>query len=183
MLALISDRVELQDGAGRGTLSAAPHWGIVVGGGVIYRLHRRQVVGGDLPRVFAFFKAPDNLEAITPPWLGFRVLEASDREVRLGTRIWYRLRLHGIPVRWQSRIAEYVENQLFADEQVVGPYRYWYHRHLFHPVPEGVAIEDVVEYRMPFGLLGRLAHAAFVRRQLDRIFEHRARVIGERFPL
>lgn len=147
-----------------------------------YRLHRRQLVGGTLPEVFAFFKSPRNLEAITPPWLRFRVLDTTDPEVREGTRIAYRLRLHGIPVRWESRIAEYVENQGFADEQVVGPYRYWYHRHLFHPVPGGVTIEDVVEYRMPFGPLGRVAHAAFVRRQLGRIFDHRAQVIAARFP-
>ncbi len=148
-----------------------------------YRLRRRQVVGGELPAVFAFFKSPHNLEAITPPWLGFRVLEASDREVREGTRISYRLRLHGIPVRWESRIAEYAENEMFADEQLVGPYRSWYHRHLFCAVPDGVAIEDVVEYRMPFGLLGRLGHALVVRRQLAQIFDHRARVMAERFPL
>ena len=147
-----------------------------------YRLHRRQLVGGDVPAVFAFFKSPHNLEAITPPWLGFRVLEASDREVRAGTRISYRLRLHGIPVQWESRIAEYRENETFTDEQLVGPYRSWYHRHLFRAVPGGVEIEDVVEYRMPFGLLGRLAHAVVVRRQLARIFDYRARVIGERFP-
>lgn len=148
-----------------------------------YRLHRRQVVGGGLADVFGFFKSPHNLEAITPPWLRFRVLAATDREVREGTRIAYRLRLHGIPLRWESRIAEYVENELFADEQVVGPFRYWYHRHLFRPVRGGVAIEDVVEYRMPVGVLGRLAHGAFVRRQLAGIFEYRAGVIGERFPL
>ena len=148
-----------------------------------YRLRRRQQVGGDLRKVFAFFKSPHNLEAITPPWLRFRVIEASDREVREGTRIAYRLRLNGIPVRWESRIAEYRENEMFADEQLVGPYRSWYHRHLFRAVPGGVEIEDAVEYRMPFGLLGRLAHALLVRRQLARIFDHRARVVGERFPL
>ena len=150
---------------------------------MIERLHRQQVVGGDLPRVFGFFKTPHNLEAITPPWLGFRILETTDRQVRVGTRIAYRLKLHGIPVRWESRIAEYVENEMFADEQIVGPYRSWYHRHLVRAVPGGVAIEDLVEYRMPFGPLGRLAHAAFVRRQLERIFDHRARVIGELFPV
>jgi hypothetical protein len=150
---------------------------------MMYRLDRRQVVGGDVRDVFAFFKSPNNLERITPPWLGFRVLEATDPAVREGTLITYRLRLHGIPVRWQSRIAEFEDNVMFADEQVVGPYRYWYHRHLFRVVPGGVAIEDVVEYRMPFGLVGRLAHALVVRRQLDRIFAYRARVICERFPL
>jgi ligand-binding SRPBCC domain-containing protein len=148
-----------------------------------YRLHRCQVVAGDLPDVFGFFKSPRNLEAITPRWLRFRVVGATDPEVREGTRLTYRLRLHGVPVRWESRIAEYVENGMFADEQVVGPYRYWYHRHLFRPVLGGVAIEDVVEYQLPLGVLGRLAHAAFVRRQLTGIFDHRARVIGERFPL
>jgi ligand-binding SRPBCC domain-containing protein len=148
-----------------------------------YRLQRSQVVGGTLSEVFAFFKDPYNLEAITPPWLGFRILEATDREVRLGTRIRYDLRLHGIPLRWESRIAEYADNSLFADEQVTGPYRRWYHRHLFREVPGGVAIEDAVDYELPLGALGRIAHAVAVRRQLRAIFDHRARAIGARFPL
>jgi ligand-binding SRPBCC domain-containing protein len=149
----------------------------------MYRLQRRQVVGGTLSAVFAFFKTPQNLEAITPPWLRFRVIAATDAEVREGTRIAYSLRLHGIPFRWESRIAEYVEDRLFADEQIIGPYRRWYHRHLFRPVPGGVEIEDVVDYELPLGPLGRLAHACFVRRQLDRIFEYRADAIARRFPL
>jgi hypothetical protein len=149
----------------------------------MYRLQRRQLVGGDLPQVFGFFKSPHNLELMTPPWLGFRVLDATDREVREGTRISYRLRLHGIPVRWESRITEYVENEMFADEQIVGPYRHWYHQHLFRAVQGGVVMEDDVEYGMPFGVLGRLTHAVFVRRQLEQIFDYRVRVIGERFPL
>jgi ligand-binding SRPBCC domain-containing protein len=147
-----------------------------------YRLHRTQVVGGELDAVFGFFKSPYNLEAITPPWLAFRVLHTTDPAVREGTRITYGLRLHGVPMRWESRIAEYVEGERFADEQIVGPYRHWYHRHLFRRVPGGVAIEDVVDYRLPLGVLGRMAHAALVRRELSRIFDHRARVIGERFP-
>jgi ligand-binding SRPBCC domain-containing protein len=150
--------------------------------GVIYRLYRRQVVGGSVPAVFGFFKDPRNLEAITPPWLGFRILEATAREVQLGTRIPYRLRLHGMPLRWESLISEYVEGELFADEQITGPYRRWYHRHLFREVSDGVAIEDIVCYQLPFGLLGRLAHAMFVRRQLRVIFDYRAERIAQFFP-
>jgi ligand-binding SRPBCC domain-containing protein len=150
---------------------------------MIYRLQRRQVVGGTLPEVFAFFKDPHNLEAITPPWLGFRILGSTERAVRAGTRIRYRLRLHGIPLSWESRITEYDENVMFADEQVTGPYRTWYHRHLFHAVLGGVAIEDAVRYEMPLGVLGRIAHALAVRRQLQAIFDHRARTIAGIFPL
>ena len=144
-------------------------------------LRRSQTVAAPLSEVFDYFSDPLNLEAITPPWLGFRILEASDRPVRTGTRIRYRLRLHGIPLRWESVISEYVEGRMFADEQVSGPYRQWHHEHHFREVPGGVAIEDVVEYRMPFGPLGRLAHGIAVRRQLQRIFDFRADRIAERF--
>jgi ligand-binding SRPBCC domain-containing protein len=147
-----------------------------------YRLHRRQVVAGTLPEVFAFFSDPFNLAVITPPWLGFTVAESSDRTVRLGTTIRYRLRLHGIPLGWESRIAEYVEGEVFADEMLSGPYREWYHRHTFRSVSDGVEIADLVEYELPFGLLGRLAHALFVRRELRTIFAYRERRIAQLFP-
>lgn len=100
-----------------------------------------------------------------------------------GTRIRYRLRLHGVGFQWESKITDYVENERFADEQVTGPYRHWLHRHLFREVAEGVAIADVVEYRMPFGVLGRTAHALMVRRQLRAIFDYRARAMADRFPI
>jgi ligand-binding SRPBCC domain-containing protein len=146
------------------------------------RLQRRQVVGGDLTAVFGFFKNPINLEAITPPWLGFEVLHATDAEVRVGTRIRYRLRLHGIPLRWESRITEYVAGERFADEMLEGPYRQWYHRHLFRAVSGGVEITDIVDYRLPLGALGRLAHVVAVRRQLQAIFDYRERRVAQLFP-
>lgn len=149
----------------------------------MYSLHRHQVVGGDLAAVFGFFTSPFNLEAITPPWLGFRVRHTTDAEAREGTRISYRLRMRGVPFRWESRITEFRQNELFADEQIAGPYKYWYHRHLFRAVPGGVAIEDEVEYQLPLGPLGRIAHAAFVYRQLMQIFDYRTQVIATRFPI
>jgi ligand-binding SRPBCC domain-containing protein len=149
---------------------------------VSYRLEDQQIIGGSLEEVFAFFKDPRNLETLTPAFLGFRVAESTDQVVRLNTQISYRLQLHGIPMRWTSRITEYVEGELFADEMLSGPYRRWYHRHLFRTVPGGVEIRDIVEYELPFGIFGRLAHTLFVRRQLQAIFAHRTRVIATLFP-
>lgn len=148
-----------------------------------YRLYRRQLVGGTLEEVFSFFKNPGNLETITPPWLGFRVVSTTDPEVRKGTRISYRLKLHGIPMRWESRIAEYQEGEMFADAMLSGPYRRWYHEHRFRAVAGGVEIIDIVDYALPFGPLGRLAHVAMVRRQLEAIFAHRQETIARRFPI
>ncbi len=138
-------------------------------------------VAGDLPSVFAFFKDPRNLETITPPWLGFRITSTSDAVVRTGTRIRYRLSLHGIPMSWESRITEFVENSHFADEQIAGPYARWYHRHSFRAVEGGVEMTDDVEYCLPFGALGRLVHWLAVRHQLRAIFDYRIKVIAKQF--
>ena len=147
-----------------------------------YRLERRVHIPATIDQVFAFFKNPLNLGVLTPPWLGFSILESTDGEVRVGTEISYQLLLHGIPLRWKSRITEYREGELFADEQLSGPYRRWYHRHRFLPVAGGVEMIDVVDYEMPLGWLGRIAHAAFVRRQLGTIFDYRTQAINQRFP-
>jgi ligand-binding SRPBCC domain-containing protein len=131
--------------------------------------------------VFEFFKNPRNLELLTPPWLGFRIVAANDSVVRKGTHIRYRLRLFGIPFSWESKITEYEERELFADEQITGPYARWLHYHRFRKVEGGVEMTDEVEYTLPLGPLGRLVHWLVVRHQLRSIFDYRNRVISERF--
>jgi ligand-binding SRPBCC domain-containing protein len=146
-------------------------------------LERRQIVPGEMPAVFGFFKDPHNLEAITPPWLHFQVVSSSTSVVRKGTEIHYRLRWQVFPMRWRSRISEYVEGEFFADEMLSGPYRRWYHRHFFTTVPSGVEVRDVVQYQLPLGPLGRLAHVMTVRSQLDAIFDYRHSAITRIFGL
>jgi uncharacterized protein len=91
----------------------------------------------------------------------------------VGTVIEYRLQLHGLPLRWVSRIDEWEESRAFVDRQVHGPYRVWRHRHEFEPCAGGTAVRDRVDYALPLGAAGRLAHALFVRRDLERIFDFR----------
>ncbi len=145
-------------------------------------LARSQTVPADLDAVFTFFTDPYNLAEITPPWLVFQVQAASDPVLREGTRISYRIRWLGVPLRWESHIDRLVENVRFADEMLVGPYKSWYHLHSFRPVPEGVEVSDRVEYALPLGPLGLAAHAVMVRRQLEGIFDYRARRIEQIFP-
>ena len=141
-------------------------------------LERRQLVSGEIDSVFSFFENPANLEAITPPWLNFQIIESTDDRVRVGTEFEYRLRWQGIPMSWRSRISEYERNEHFADEMLRGPYARWYHRHHFERLPGGVEIVDRVEYELPFGPLGRLVHHLIVRRQLEAIFDYRRDTIA-----
>ncbi len=97
-----------------------------------------------------------------------------------GTLLDYRLRLHGVPVRWQTRIEIWEPPRRFVDSQAKGPYSLWEHTHLFEPDGEGATIiHDRVRYAIPFGPLGALAHRLFVRRDLERIFDYRGAAVAE----
>lgn len=122
-------------------------------------------------RVFEFFADPANLDAITPPWLGFRTVTALPIEMREGALIDYRLRLHGLPIRWRSRISAWDPPHRFVDEQVRGPYRLWVHEHTFESQDDGTIVRDHVRYAVPFD---RLVHDRLVRPDLERIFRYRA---------
>jgi len=137
-------------------------------------LRREQVLPASPEEVFPFFADAHNLEAITPPWLGFRVLTPRPVEMRPGALIEYRLRLRGIPLAWLTRIAEWVPGVRFADEQLSGPYRLWHHTHEFEPAGAGgTLMRDTVRYALPGWPLGEVAHALVVRRDLEAIFDHR----------
>ena len=142
-------------------------------------LEREQRLALPASEAFAFYAEARNLEAITPPWLAFRVLGPGAIAMHAGTLIEYRLRLHGVPLRWRTRIAVWEPPLRFVDVQVSGPYALWEHTHTFEPLGGGaVAIRDRVRYTLPLGVLGRLAYALFVRRDLDRIFAYRARAVA-----
>ncbi len=141
-----------------------------------YTLHRVQRTASPLPETFEFFSRPENLGRITPPWLAFRMV-SDDGRMREGLRIEYRIRPLGLPQKWVSEITAYDPPHRFVDEQVKGPYARWHHEHEFREVEGGTEVRDTVTYELPLGPLGRLAHAVLVRRQLEGIFDYRARVL------
>jgi hypothetical protein len=146
-----------------------------------YRLERVQQIPRPLGEVFAFFSDATNLERITPGFLRFRILTPRPIPIAAGTLIDYELRLYGVPLRWRTRIESFEPGSSFSDVQLRGPYRRWVHRHEFREVPGGTQMRDVVDYELPFGPAGKLAHALFVRRSLERIFDHRRETIAALF--
>ncbi|MCK6481386.1 MAG: SRPBCC family protein [Planctomycetaceae bacterium] len=146
--------------------------------GRTFRLERTQFLPRPLPEVFAFFSDAGNLERITPGFLRFRILTPRPIPMHEGALIDYRLSLFGVPLRWRSRIDLWEPGVRFVDSQVTGPYRTWVHLHEFRAVPGGTLVTDRVDYEVPLGPLGTLARALFVRRSLERIFDHRAEAVG-----
>ncbi len=147
----------------------------------VYVLERAQRLELPPERAFELYADAFNLEAITPPWLGFRVVTPRPIEMRPGALIDYRLRLHGIPIRWRTRIEAWEPPARFVDVQLSGPYTLWEHAHTFEPEgASAVVIRDRIRYALPLGPVGRLAHSLLVRRDLERIFDYRQRAVAAR---
>ena len=141
----------------------------------VQTLVREHRLPGTPAEVFPFFADAGNLEAITPPWLRFRIVTPRPIAMHEGALIEYRLRLRGLPIRWRTRIDAWDPGVRFVDRQLSGPYRLWHHTHTFEPLPGGdTLMRDEVRYELPLGALGEVAHRMLVRRDLARIFDHRA---------
>lgn len=143
-----------------------------------YVLERRQVVPVSLEEAFSFFADPWNLESITPAWLRFRIVAAPARLDR-GSRLEYRLRLFGVPVRWRTEIVDWRPPRSFTDLQLAGPYPLWEHTHRLAPVGDGTEIFDHIRYRLPGGPVAPLVRGLAVGRWLDEIFDYRAMRLRE----
>lgn len=136
-----------------------------------------------LPRdkVFSFFGNAENLERITPPSLGFKILTPTPIEMKTGALIEYRISLHGIPMTWRTEITKWDPPHEFVDTQLSGPYKQWIHRHTFiEKDATTTLIEDEVRYRLPFEPFGDLARF-FVEREIKGIFDYRQKIVAEVF--
>ena len=146
-----------------------------------YRLERSLFLPRPREEVFAFFADAANLERITPPFLNFHITTPPPIDMKAGTLIDYKLRLHGIPLRWRTLIATFDPPSSFTDVQLSGPYRRWHHTHKFLDVPGGTEMRDRVDYELPFPLFAPIVHTLFVRRSVEQIFDYRNKIIAEAF--
>ena len=143
-------------------------------------LEHEALVERPLEEVFAFFSNPMNLEALTPSWLKFRVLNPPELPLREGVTIDYALRVRGLPLRWRSLISRWDPPHAFVDEQLRGPYRLWVHTHSFEARGDSTLVRDSVRYAV---LGGALVDRLLVRRDLERIFEYRTKSLREALGL
>jgi ligand-binding SRPBCC domain-containing protein len=138
-----------------------------------YQLYREQQLHCDIETAWHFFSSPMNLSKITPKDMGFKVLsDYNNEQIFEGMIINYTVSpLLNIPLKWRTRISQVQLNKSFTDFQEKGPYKYWKHFHEFIPNKDGVLIKDTVDYELPFGILGNIAHSIFVKKKLAHIFD------------
>lgn len=144
-------------------------------------LSREQTVVSPVGQVFEYFATPLNLDAMTPPSLRIRVLTPPPYDMAVNTTYAYAMRLRGIPLRWTSVITRFEPPYRFTYRQLHGPYAFWEHDHLYSESDGRTTIRDEVRYALPIGGVGRFLNEIFVRHELNRIFDWRARSIAVYF--
>jgi len=145
----------------------------------IYELDTETWLPHPRAEVFSFFARADSLERITPPWFHLEVLAPGPAEPDAGAAIDYRLRVHGLPLRWRREITAWEPPFLFVDEQRRGPFALWHHTHTFLARDGGTLLRDRVRYALP---LGRLTHRWLVQRDVEELFAFRAEALRRIFP-
>lgn len=140
-----------------------------------HQLKTTQKIPAPLQEVWDFFATPDNLKIITPASMGFKILSEEDgSRMYAGQIIEYKVRpFLGIPFYWMTEIAEVRDKELFIDEQRKGPFRLWHHEHHFKAIDGGTEMTDIIQYKVPFGILGRLVNWLFVCKKIQMIFRYR----------
>ena len=135
-----------------------------------------------ISEAWTFFSSPKNLSKITPEQMGFSITNEPVDNMFQGQIITYKVSpLLGIKINWMTEITTVKQNEYFIDEQRFGPYSLWHHRHHFYEIDGGVKMIDEVNYKLPFGFIGRIAHGLFIKKKLKSIFDYREKVLLEMF--
>lgn len=148
----------------------------------LYRLQSYQSLSISKDEAWEFLSNPSNLKVITPKHMDFQIISRDDRSIYPGQIIQYTVApFMGYKTKWVTEITHVLDGQYFVDEQRFGPYALWHHKHFIKEIPGGVMMEDVIDYKLPFGILGQMVHSFIVEKQLLKIFKYREQKLRELF--
>ncbi|WP_139854911.1 SRPBCC family protein [Aequorivita sinensis] len=148
----------------------------------IFTLQAKQKLPITIDEAWAFLSNPKNLKVITPDYMGFDILSGSEKPMFAGQIIEYIVTpILGIKTKWVTEITHVVDREYFVDEQRFGPYSLWHHKHFIKEIDGGIEMEDLLHYKLPFGILGQLVHPLLVKPKLIEIFEYRKNKLHELF--
>ena len=150
--------------------------------GIVYRLSSKQKLPISVDEAWEFLSNPKNLKTITPNYMSFDIISGDDKPMFAGQIIQYIVTpVLGIKTNWVTEITHVHDKKYFVDEQRFGPYALWHHKHFVKPIDGGVEMEDIIDYKVPFGFIGRMVHPILVKPKLTEIFNYRTHKLIEMF--
>jgi len=150
---------------------------------MLHQIKTTQLIKSDIDSVWEFMSSPKNLAKITPSYMKFEILsDLGDGKMYQGQIIEYYVRpLLNIKLHWVTEITHVKEKEFFVDEQRFGPYSFWHHKHLFKQTDKGIEMSDIIHYKLPAGIVGKIANELFIKKQLNEVFRYRNEVVNNFF--
>ena len=148
----------------------------------IYTFHRKQKLPITLNEAWEFLSNPKNLSTLTPKEMNFTIISNDDKPMYAGQVLQYSVTpIARIKAKWISEITHLVDGKYFVDLQLYGPYAFWHHKHFIHEIDGGIEMEDIIDYKVPLGILGQIVHPFLVKPKLEEIFRYRQKKLIEIF--
>ena len=149
---------------------------------MVNKLFYSQKLPISLDEAWDFLSSPNNLKLITPESMNFKIIDWDKKKAYPGQIIQYTVSpVLGIKIKWVTEITQVIRNSYFIDEQRFGPYSFWHHKHFIKEIDNGILMDDVIHYKIPFGLIGRILNKIYVQNKLDKIFKYRENKLNEIF--
>lgn len=151
---------------------------------MLHVIKTKQLIKSDIDTVWDFISSPANLAVITPKAMKFEIIgEKNENEKMYEGQIieYYVSPFAGIRVHWVTEITHLKDKEYFVDEQLSGPYSFWHHKHFLKAVDGGVEMTDIVHYKAPLAIFGKIANSLIIKKKLNSIFDYRYKKIEELF--
>ena len=149
---------------------------------MVNKLFYSQKLPISLDEAWDFLSSPNNLKLITPESMNFKIIDWDKKKAYPGQIIQYTVSpVFGIKIKWVTEITQVIRNSYFIDEQRFGPYSFWHHKHFIKEIDNGILMDDVIHYKIPFGLIGKIFNKIYVQNKLDKIFKYRENKLNEIF--
>ena len=149
---------------------------------MVNKLFYSQKLPISIDEAWDFLSSPNNLKLITPESMNFKIIDWDKKKAYPGQIIQYTVSpVFGIKIKWVTEITQVIRNSYFIDEQRFGPYSFWHHKHFIKEIDNGILMDDVIHYKIPFGLIGKILNKIYVQNKLDKIFKYRENKLNEIF--
>ncbi len=149
---------------------------------MVNKLFYSQKLPISIDEAWDFLSSPNNLKLITPESMNFKIIDWDKKKAYPGQIIQYTVSpVLGIRIKWVTEITQVIRNSYFIDEQRFGPYSFWHHKHFIKEIDNGILMDDVIHYKIPFGLIGKILNKIYVKNKLDKIFKYRENKLNEIF--
>lgn len=134
-------------------------------------LTKISLISCTIDELFNFHLDSENITKITPHNIKVELL-SSDTKAFEGKVIKIKTTKFFIPTYWEVKIEKLKSPSILVDVALKSPFKYWKHQHIFTKKGNVCELKDIIEYELPFGILGKIVEP-LITHDIQKMFDYR----------